>query len=1001
LLIRHPFGLEGVVSEGDVAVFIKSSKGSSRTIVLILIALIALAPQSPIAARIDVPAAPVESELTGGFEPLPDFNIRASRVRPGGRVDIDRKKSVLALRPMALDKVELRWDEELDVPHHLFSLSGPLTRPSTEGAVTIATRFLRDNIALFALGRGELESARVSAQSTDERDGITRLALEQRVNNIRVFDSEMLFVFDRQGRIVSESGSFIPRIERHAPDPAPALTAEQALRRAAGFCGENLKAPVTAVADSTPARARVVFSSEEVDSRSEASLVYYPVTRDEVRLAYQVLLYGVPSPLDSYLVLVDARTGEALRRESLTYAMDAPAGRVFVKENPIASGEREMVPLKGDLSISPQGWVSGTRTEGNNAQVVYNPDLKGGATVSANPDGNFDFPIDLTPGRSPLQSSNASAVNLFYWVNYAHDRFYALGFNEASRNFQVNNFGKGGKGGDAVRAETLRGAMLNPAETSQLVRNNAYFSPTLEGTSPMLAMLMWTFSANVELDSSYDAGVIIHEYTHGVSTRLAGTDNSLGLRSNQGGGMGEGWSDFFAMSFLNGADKESGGAFPTGAYVTGRSRGVRSYPYSTTFERDPLTFGDIGFNSEVHAQGTVWCSMLWDMRQALVGRYGFDLGRETAERLVVNGLKLTPISPTFIDARDAILIADRATNNGANQDLIWRAFAGRGLGKSAFIAGPASAGYRIGVAEAYDVAPEATSGALVINDRPNSPIVIGESVTIVVNDRDLLNTPSVDVHMKNMRTGLDVVFPLSQSPPGRFSGTVALLPASAGDGGGTRLVAQPGDEVVFSYANERNEAGAAETIAARKVAGRRVTLYAIDFEQDAPGWTLQNDWHLTSRRAMGGASSMYFAKRKGANDSKSYTKQGSSGAAFSPAIDLQSLIKPQLEFDYFFSGAIQNVQTTSSGDLVSLAARNYPFFGPLATVAGEPPLLLVFEMRPDAEAVFHPVKVDLQFIGKSRAYLNFAFTASQADLKRKKLEGFYMDNVRVTAVSTN
>jgi hypothetical protein len=402
----------------------------------------------------------------------------------------------------------------------------------------------------------------------------------------------------------------------------------------------------------------------------------------------------------------------------------------------------------------------------------------------------------------------------------------------------------------------------------------------------------------------------------------------------------------------------------------------------------------------VHAQGTVWCSMLWDMRQALVKRYGFDLGRQTAERLVVNGLKLTPIAPTFIDARDAILIADRTVNNGANQDLIWRAFAGRGMGKSAFIAGPASTGYRIGVAEAYDVAPEATAGALVINDRPNSPIVIGESVTIVVNDRDLLNTPSVDVHMKNTRTGVDVVFTLSQSPPGRFSGTVAVMPPEADAGAGTRLVAQPGDEIVFSYANERNEAGAAETIEARKVAGHRVTLYAIDFEQDAPGWTLQNEWHLTRRRAMSGAHSIYFAKQKGTNESRSYTKRGSSGAAFSPAVDLQNLIKPQLEFEYFFSGAIQGVQTTSSGDLVSLTARNYPFIGTGTTVAGEPPLLLIYDMRPDAEAKFHPVKVDLQFLGKSRAYLNFAFNASPADLNRKKLEGFYMDNVRITAVST-
>jgi hypothetical protein len=415
-----------------------------------------------------------------------------------------------------------------------------------------------------------------------------------------------------------------------------------------------------------------------MDPRSEASLVYYPITRDEISLAYQVLLYGIPSKLDSYLVLIDAHTGQLLRRDSLTYALDPPMGRVFTRENPMVSAERDMVSFAGDAVASPGGWVStlsNIRTAGNNASVYFNPDLRGGDTVKANDAGNFDFSIDLAPGRSPLNSADASAANLFYWVNYAHDRFYALGFSEGSRNFQADNLGKGGHGLDPVRAETLRGAGVDPFSTSQLVRNNAYFQPTLEGSAPLLAMLMWTATVNgqdVNLDSSYDAGVIIHEYTHGVSTRLAGTDTSLGLRSNQGSGMGEGWSDFFAMSFLNG-DLPPGAPIATGSYVTQRMRGVRNFPYSTSLDINPLTFGDIRSYNEVHAQGTVWCSMLWDMRQMFIDRYGFQAGRENAERLVINGLKATPAIPTFVDARDAILLADRITAGGANQDLIWQA----------------------------------------------------------------------------------------------------------------------------------------------------------------------------------------------------------------------------------------------------------------------------------------------------------------------------------------
>ncbi len=987
----HLSGTDESVVERGVSVFFNSSGSRIRYSIFLFITILAVVSQYPIAAQISFPASSNQDELMAGFEPLPDFDARRLLARRIQVSNVEQKKRALALN----DKVVLRWNDEMDLPHALLSLGAPLTSRSSDAPVTIAHRFIRDNGPLFSISQSQLDSSRVSALTVDERDGLTRLALEQRVNQVRVFDSEMLFILDNDGRVLSVSGSFIPQIERRAPAPSPLISSEQAFLRAAQICGVRLMAPLTATKQSLPARERVVFSSEEVDSRSETSLVYYPITRDDARLAFQVLLYGVPTAIDSYLILIDAKTGEALRRDWLTLAMDAPHGKVFAKESP-ALGDREMISFAGDQTASPEGWVGANRTEGNNAQVYLNPSLNGGDTVEANADGNFDFTIDLTPGHSPLSSGEASAANLFYWVNVAHDRFYALGFNESARNFQADNFGKGA-GGDPVRADTLRGADISPAKTNQLVRNNAYFTPTLDGTPPLLAMLLWNQNVNgqaLDLDSSYDASVIIHEYAHGVSTRLAGTDNSIGLRSNQGSGMGEGWSDFFSMSFLTGSDRPLDGSAATGSYITQRARGVRAYPYSTRFDVDPLTFADIQANSEVHAQGTVWCTMLWEIRQSFIERYGFDAGRQAVERLVINGLKVTPLVPNFIDARDAILLADRTTNNGANQDLIWRAFARRGLGKfaSTSLTAPRT-GYRISATANYEVPPEVSAGAIVINDRPNSPVVIGEQVAIVVVDRDLLAAPSIDVHVRNSRTGTDTVLSLPQSIPGRFTNAVSILPVEADGGPGARITAQPGDEFVISYANQRNESGAFEAIEMRVVAGRRITLYSIDFEQDAPEWLLQGYWHLTKRRAASDTHSLYFSKKKGSNDRKSYTKAGSSGVAYPPIIELQNMAKPQLEFDYYFSG----LETPS--DLMSLSARNFPFTGGL-TVPDEPTLPLTFDVRPAAETVFRQAKVDLQYIGNKRAYFSFTCTASSADVKRNKFEGFYLDNVRITAIST-
>jgi extracellular elastinolytic metalloproteinase len=58
----------------------------------------------------------------------------------------------------------------------------------------------------------------------------------------------------------------------------------------------------------------------------------------------------------------------------------------------------------------------------------------------------------------------------------------------------------------------------------------------------------------------------------------------------------------------------------------------------------------------------------------------------------MDGLKLQPCNPGFVDSRDGILFADQNVTGGANQCAIWRGFAKRGLGASADQGSPWSAG---------------------------------------------------------------------------------------------------------------------------------------------------------------------------------------------------------------------------------------------------------------------------------------------------------------------
>ena len=208
--------------------------------------------------------------------------------------------------------------------------------------------------------------------------------------------------------------------------------------------------------------------------------------------------------------------------------------------------------------------------------------------------------------------------------------------------------------------------------------------PTVVGTV--------SISGSNQLDSDFDNGIIVHEYGHGISTRLTGGSNNSSCLSNQEQ-MGEGWSDYFGL-MLTIEDGDTGDlGRGIGNYVEGEDEnggGIRPHPYSTDMAINPHTYGDIDNVSIPHGVGSVWCAMLWEMTWDLIDEYGYDSdvyngtgGNNIALQLVMDGLKLQPCSPGFVDGRDAILLADQLNNNGDNQCLIWNAFARRGLGFSA------------------------------------------------------------------------------------------------------------------------------------------------------------------------------------------------------------------------------------------------------------------------------------------------------------------------------
>ena len=75
---------------------------------------------------------------------------------------------------------------------------------------------------------------------------------------------------------------------------------------------------------------------------------------------------------------------------------------------------------------------------------------------------------------------------------------------------------------------------------------------------------------------------------------------------------------------------------------------------------------------EVHSDGEIWAQTLWSLRHAI--------GSKRSEALVTRAMELAPYNPSFLDMRNAILVADTSLFHGQQRAQIWKVFASRGMG---------------------------------------------------------------------------------------------------------------------------------------------------------------------------------------------------------------------------------------------------------------------------------------------------------------------------------
>jgi hypothetical protein len=352
-----------------------------------------------------------------------------------------------------------------------------------------------------------------------------------------------------------------------------------------------------------------------------------------------------------------------------------------------------------DDNRAQSGEEVGPRT-GQSWSYPLKPFALSDVSFCANP-----YPCSWNPNKpySWRVNRKQNAVQAFFFVNQFHDHLLAepIGFTEAAGNFQTKNATGVDGAKDPVRTQTDDGADTADGLPDGNHIDNANMATPPDGMSPTMQLYLQHQPGTTYPDGDPfaptnvgdEADTVYHEYTHGLSNRLVVDADGLStLGGVQAGAMGEGWGDWYAMDYLvtQGLQKDlpdkvdvvlfqydgegvaldrtepldcvvGSKAAKCGGGATGHGGG---YTYAD--------YAAVAGAPEVHGDGEIWAQTLWTLRR--------KVGSATSLALVTRAMELAPANPSFLDMRNAMLVADTAVFDGANHTRIWRTFANRGMG---------------------------------------------------------------------------------------------------------------------------------------------------------------------------------------------------------------------------------------------------------------------------------------------------------------------------------
>jgi len=355
------------------------------------------------------------------------------------------------------------------------------------------------------------------------RNGATVVKLAQQVDGITVHDAEIHVLMDPNGSLAAVSGTLLPSLTKPSFGSSAVAALERALDQ---MYGKTRARPAIAQAGDLGGWQQLSVAADpalrvtKARARRELTMVGGKLA---AMWAVEAFGLGAPDPMADpslpsvagHRYLVADVDGRIVNDANLIHK-DAFVYRAYAEKTgnrrPLDSPLQDFTPHPTGI---PDGAVQGfidqnlvvmdafnqtldkwlpddaTTTSGNNvdafsdfdASFDFNegdirPQVRAGRTL------NYHF----DPAAEPLSTAeqiHAGTVNSFFITNWMHDWWYDSGFTEATGNAQVDNYGRGGVGGDPLVLLAQNGALVG-------ARNNAFMGTPADGSSPVMQMYLWS-----------------------------------------------------------------------------------------------------------------------------------------------------------------------------------------------------------------------------------------------------------------------------------------------------------------------------------------------------------------------------------------------------------------------------------------------------------------------------------------------------------------------------